>query len=64
MSAEQGDQEYCPQCATPTDSFRDGYCEDCAEENQRRLDEHNAGYDWWSELSDRERAEQIKRAYK
>lgn len=52
----------CPKCGFPTETLHEGYCEECCNENQRDLDEHNARFDWWESLSDQEREQQIKEA--
>lgn len=52
----------CPQCGEPTEALYEGYCQNCCEENQRELDAHNARFDWWEGLSDKERYEQIRQA--
>jgi predicted amidophosphoribosyltransferase len=52
----------CPQCGLPTPTLNEGYCENCREDNQRRLDGHNAQTDWWQSLSPAERAAAIRRA--
>lgn len=51
---------HCPQCGEPTERLHEGYCQECCEQNQRALDEHNARFDWWEKLSDDERERQIK----
>ena len=50
----------CPQCGFETKQLYEGYCEDCCKENQRNLDEHNARFDWWENLTDAERSQQIR----
>ena len=52
----------CPQCGNETETFREGVCGDCCDENQTRLDEHNASFDRWEGLSDRQRDVEIRRA--
>ncbi len=52
----------CPQCGEPTETFFEGYCEDCRDERQRVLDEHNARFNWWEKLSDAERDRHIREA--
>ncbi len=54
----------CPQCGllTAKNDFTEGYCSDCAAENQRALDEHNASFDRWERLTDEQRAAEIRRA--
>ena len=52
----------CPQCGEPTETLHEGYCEDCRDQNQRSLDEHNARFDWWEGLNDAERDEKIREA--
>lgn len=52
----------CPQCGFETEEFYEGYCEECWQENQAALDQHNAQYDHWQALTDQERDAAIKRA--
>lgn len=52
----------CPQCGEETEVLHEGYCLDCRDENQRVLDEHNARFDWWDSLTDRDRDKLIRRA--
>ena len=54
----------CPQCGKETDRLHEGYCEECQTENQRRLDEHNASYDFWQRCTDKERDFYIRSAMK
>jgi hypothetical protein len=54
--------KHCPQCGNETDRLHEGYCEDCRNANQAALDEHNAAYDRWQKMTDRERADDIRRA--
>jgi len=51
---------YCPQCGEDTERLHEGYCEDCFNERQSELLLHNARFDWWESLSDKERDAQIK----
>lgn len=53
---------HCPQCGEQTEKLFEGYCELCRDDNQRALDLHNARYDRWQRMTDRERADEIKRA--
>lgn len=57
---------HCPACGydVPIDEFVEGYCAECWHDQQRALDEHNARFDWWNSLTDAERADQIRRAYR
>lgn len=52
----------CPQCGEPTETLREGYCEDCRSENQKNLNTHNAQFDYWEKLTDDERWKRIKKA--
>lgn len=52
----------CPQCGLETFTLHEGYCKSCCDENQRQLDEHNAGFDRWSRMTDAERSAEIKAA--
>lgn len=52
----------CPQCGFDSDEFREGVCADCCSENQRRLNEHNAQYDFWEKCIDEEKDRYIKSA--
>jgi hypothetical protein len=54
----------CPQCGDPTERLFEGYCEPCCTANQAALDEHNARFDWWESLTDRQRGDEIMRACK
>lgn len=53
---------HCPQCGEDTRELHEGSCKECFEERQRELDLHNARYDHWQSLTDRERDDQIRRA--
>lgn len=50
----------CPQCGEPTPELHEGYCEECCNENQRRLDQHNADYYRWQRMTDDQRDAAIK----
>lgn len=52
----------CPQCGEPMALCCEGVCEACCEANQAALDEHHARFDWWERLTDRQRADEIRRA--
>lgn len=52
----------CPCCGEDTETLYEGYCEICRKQRQDELDLHNATYDWWQGLSDREREVQIRNA--
>lgn len=54
--------DICPQCGRDTPTLHEGCCEDCRDENQSRLDTHNAEYDYWRAMSDRDRDAAIRRA--
>lgn len=54
----------CPQCGGETYRLHEGVCADCWEDNQRRLDLHNAEHNRWAKMSDAERSVEIKRAYR
>lgn len=56
----------CPQCGVDTHprDFREGVCGECCDENQRALDEHNAGFDRWEQMTDEERDREIREAYR
>lgn len=53
---------FCHQCGGGTETLNEGYCEDCREENQCRLDLHNFSLNAWNKLSDDERDSRIKSA--
>jgi hypothetical protein len=53
---------FCPQCEAETETLKEGYCEECFNENQLRIDQHNFEYDAWEKLSDKERDHRIKAA--
>lgn len=52
----------CPQCGNETETFREGVCEYCHDENQSALDLHNASFDRWESLSAHQRDAAIRRA--
>ena len=52
----------CPQCGEPTEELHEGYCAECCEENQTRLDLHNASFDAWERMSDSQRGAEIRNA--
>jgi predicted amidophosphoribosyltransferase len=53
---------YCTSCGYDVDELIQGYCEECAKERQRELNEFNHRFEWWESLSDEEREAQIKNA--
>jgi hypothetical protein len=53
----------CPQCGGDTPALHEGYCEPCRDSNQRALDLHNAQFDRWERMTDKERGEEIRRSY-
>ena len=59
---ENDDRLACPQCGEPTEELHEGYCRECCDDNQYSLDAHNAGFDRWERMSDRERGDEIRRA--
>lgn len=52
----------CTQCSTETAILNEGYCEDCSQENQLKLDQHNFEFDVWERLTANERDARIKGA--
>jgi len=54
----------CPQCGENTPTLHEGYCERCRDENQAELDQHNAGYNQWQQMTDSERERRIRDAAK
>lgn len=46
----------CPQCGEETETLHEGYCEECRDERQRALNEHNASFDFWEKCTDAERS--------
>lgn len=50
----------CSSCGEEDPCYHEGYCEDCWAERQGALDLHNAQYDYWEGLSDKEREDQIR----
>ena len=52
----------CDQCGEEAKEFREGVCAPCWEENQGKLDLHNAEYARWQHMSDGERMDAIKQA--
>jgi len=53
---------YCPSCDYDCERLVDGYCEECHNERQSSLNQHNASYDFWQGLSDSQRDYYIKAA--
>lgn len=53
---------YCPQCGQDTPELHEGYCTECCEDNQRRLDAHNASFTEWQRLTDVQREARINDA--
>jgi len=54
----------CPACGEPTEVLVEGYCEECRDERQRELDEHNASYDRWQGMTDAQRDAEIRGAWR
>lgn len=56
---------HCTQCGELTEDsdFVEGVCRWCATNNQHNLNLHNAQYNRWQSLSDKQRDDEIKRAY-
>ena len=52
----------CPQCEAETPDLHEGYCVECCADNQRALDEHNAQYDAWKEITSDQRDSAIRDA--
>ena len=52
----------CPQCGYDTPDLREGYCEECWHVRQGELDSHNASFDAWEKLTDKERDALIREA--
>ena len=56
----------CPQCGMSTSMAEmwanEGYCRSCCQENQFRLDQHNAEFDEWNQLNKQQREQRIKDA--
>lgn len=52
----------CPQCGEETETLHEGYCEECRDERQRALNEHNASFDFWEKCTDAERDFYIRSA--
>lgn len=50
----------CPTCGFDTPTFIDGDCPECAAAKHQALLQHNAQYDYWQGLSDKEREDQIR----
>ena len=50
----------CPQCGEDTPELHEGYCRECCDDNQSRLDQHNAQYDEWERLTDKQRDDAIR----
>lgn len=57
------DFEYhCPHCGEAVERLNEGYCEDCRNERQTALNEHNAKFDFWENCTDAEKDCYIKSA--
>ena len=52
----------CPQCGDETERLYEGYCLECAAENQAELTEHLISFEEWEKLSSSEREKRIKEA--
>jgi ribosomal protein L37E len=53
---------FCPQCGEDTPDLHEGYCRECCDDNQRRLDRHNAEHDAWQAKTSAERDAAIRDA--
>lgn len=51
----------CPQCGNETEQLFEGYCKECYEDNQRRLDEFNFRQEYWDRLNQEKKDEWIKK---
>jgi NMD protein affecting ribosome stability and mRNA decay len=56
------DEFSCPQCGENTPELYEGYCAECCAANQAELDEHNAQFDRWQRMTDKQREFEIKQA--
>ena len=52
----------CPQCGNETEILHEGYCEECKNERQTALNEHNARFDFWEKCTDDEKDFYIRSA--
>ena len=52
----------CNTCGEDAAEFREGHCIGCFTDRQNALDLHNATFDRWEMLTDREREDEIRRA--
>ena len=52
----------CPQCGEETETLHEGFCEECRDERQTTLDEHNARFNFWEKYTDAEKDYYIKSA--
>ena len=52
----------CPQCGEPTETIHEGYCAECCADNQAALDQHNAAFVAWQNMTDVQRDKAIRRA--
>lgn len=52
----------CPQCGEKTETLYEGYCEECRDERQNALNEHNAMFDFWEKCTDAEKDFYIRSA--
>jgi len=51
---------FCHQCGEDTPELFEGYCEECRDERQRELHDHNFRFDRWEGLTDQQRSAEIK----
>ncbi len=52
----------CDGCGLEVERFVEGWCEDCHNERQTELNEHNAQFDFWERCTDKERDYYISQA--
>ena len=61
-AAEEVTMFNCPQCGEETETLHEGYCEECRDERQNALNEHNARFDFWEKCTDAEKDFYIRSA--
>lgn len=63
MTREHHEPEfYCPQCGEDTERLHEGYCQECHDDRQARLHDHNFRFNRWQKLSEKQRDAEIKAA--
>lgn len=61
MPTETTPAMVCNTCGEDATEFREGHCINCFTDRQNALDLHNATFDRWERMTDRERDDEIRR---